>query len=112
MADDNIQNKVFEAIELARSTGKIKKGTNKVTKIIERGLAKLVVYAKDVEPKEIIMHIPALCKEKNVPFVEVDKKADLGTVSGMAGRTTASVAIIQEGDSKKLIKEIEEMLKK
>ena len=69
---------VYEIIEKARKTGKIEKGTNEVTKAIERGTAKLVSYGSDVEPKEIIQHIPILCKEKEIPFVEADKKEKLG----------------------------------
>ena len=55
---------IYQIIEKARKTGKVEKGTNEVTKDIERGTAKLIVYAKDVEPKEITMHLPVLCKEK------------------------------------------------
>ena len=57
---------IYQIIEKARKTGKIEKGTNEVTKAIERGTAKLVVYATDVEPKEIVQHIPMLCKEKKI----------------------------------------------
>ena len=57
---------VYEVIEKARKTGKIEKGTNEVTKAIERGTAKFVVYAVDVEPKEIVQHLPIIAKEKNI----------------------------------------------
>ena len=62
----------YNIVETARKTGKIDKGTNEVTKAIELGVAKLVVYAKDVEPKEIVAHLTVLCKEKNIPYAEVD----------------------------------------
>ena len=55
---------VYNLIEKARRTGKIEKGTNEVTKAIERETAKFVAYASDVEPKEIVQHIPFLCSEK------------------------------------------------
>jgi ribosomal protein L7Ae-like RNA K-turn-binding protein len=70
MAEDN----VLEAIEVAKATGKIKKGSNEVTKAIEKGEAKLVAYAKDTEPKEIIMHIPLLCKEKGSYALKLERK--------------------------------------
>lgn len=107
MADEN---KVFEAIELARSSGRIKKGTNEVTKVVEKGLAKLVIYAKDVDPPEVVMHLPALCKEKKIPIVSVTKKIDLGAVAGMQGKSASSIAIIQEGEAKNIIKEIIESM--
>lgn len=98
-------NKALEAIELAKKTGKIKKGTNEVTKTVEKGQAKLVVVAKDTNPPEIVMHLPALCEEKGIPFVEVEKKEDLGVAAGLSVSTSA-VAIVSEGEAKDLIKQL------
>jgi len=92
----------YEAVELAKKTGKIKKGTNEVTKAIERGVAKLVLYAKDVNPPEVIMHIAPLCKEKGIICLEIPNKDDLGAAAGLSV-STSSVAIIKEGESKKII---------
>ena len=103
--------KVFEAIEVAKATGKIKKGTNETTKAIERGTAKLVVVAKDVTPPEIIMHIPLLCEEKGVVCVQVPTKEELGAAAGI-DVGTSSVTIVQEGESKDIIKEIISKVKK
>jgi large subunit ribosomal protein L7Ae len=103
MAEDN----VLEAIEVAKATGKIKKGSNEVTKAIEKGLAKLVAYAKDVEPKEVIMHIPLLCKEKEVPCFEIAKKEELGAATGIEVGTSA-VAVIEPGEAKDMIEKLKE----
>ena len=103
--------KVLEAIEIAKSTGKIKKGTNEVTKSVERGTAKLVAVAKDASPPEIVMHIPILAEEKGVLCLEIPSKEELGASAGIEV-PTASVAIVQEGESKKLIKELNERLGK
>jgi len=88
----------YQIIEKARRTGKIEKGTNEVTKAIERGTAKFVVYASDVEPKEIIQHIPLLCKEKKIPCKEVDSKQKLGIAVGISV-SASSVAIIEPGET-------------
>ena len=101
---NKMSEKAYEAIELARKTGKIIKGTNEVTKAIEKDKAKLVVYAADVTPKEITMHLPLLAKEKGIPCVEVPSKEELGAAAGLK-LGTASVAITKEGDAKDLIKE-------
>jgi large subunit ribosomal protein L7Ae len=105
MADDKLTDKVYEAIETAKATGKLKKGTNEVTKAIEKGEAKLVVTAKDVSPPEITMHIPLLCEEKGIVCAQVPSKEELGAAAGIE-KPTASVAIVQEGEAKSLIKEI------
>jgi large subunit ribosomal protein L7Ae len=99
-----MSDKAYEAIELARKGGKIIKGTNEVTKAIEKDKAKLVVYAKDVSPPEITMHLPLLAKEKGIPCVEVPSKNELGAAAGLKVGT-ASVAIVKEGDAKEILKE-------
>ena len=88
----------YNLIERAKKTGKVEKGTNEVTKAIERGTAKLVVYATDVEPKEIVQHIPVLCKEKGIKCVEADSKQKLGISVGLPV-ATSSVAVIEVGNA-------------
>ncbi|MFQ6009647.1 MAG: 50S ribosomal protein L7Ae [Candidatus Aenigmatarchaeota archaeon] len=99
------QEKVLQAVELAKSTGKVIIGTNEATKAVERGVAKLVVIADDVDPKEVIMHLPPLCNEKKIPLAHVNAKQELGRAAGI-DVPTAAVAIIEEGESKKIIDEI------
>lgn len=106
-----LQDKAYEAIELAKKSGKIKKGTNEVTKAVERGNAKLVIVANNINPKEVIMHIEPLCKEKDIPYVLVESKEDLGAAAGLPVGSSA-VAIIKEGDSLDIIKEIKIKLSK
>ena len=96
--------KGYELVEIARKSGKIKKGTNEVTKLLERGTAKAVVYASDVNPKEIIMHLPLIAKEKGIPCFEVSSKEELGAAAGLT-KPTAAVAIVDAGDAKALLKE-------
>ena len=106
-----LQDKIFEVIEIAKTTGKVKKGTNEATKVIERGIAKLVVVASDVNPPEVTMHIEPLCREKGIPCVHVDKKEELGSAAGLQ-RPTSSVAVVSEGEAKDQLKEVLEKLKK
>ena len=100
----------YEAVEIAKKTGKIKKGINEVTKAAERGVAKLVLVAQDVNPPEITMHLEPLCKEKNTPFVKVPSKEELGASAGVPVGTSA-IAITQEGEATDTIKEIVKKLK-
>jgi len=93
---------IYQIINRARETGKIEKGTNEVTKAIERGTAKLVVYAADVEPKEVVQHIPVLCKEKKIVCKEAESKQKLGIAAGLPV-AASSVAVIEPGDAEKEI---------
>jgi len=100
-----LSEKVLEAVRKARETGKIKKGTNETTKAVERGQAKLVIIAEDVQPEEIVEHLPLLCDEKKIPYVYVPSKKALGEACGIQV-AAASAAIIDPGQAKDLVDEI------
>ncbi|MDP3918943.1 MAG: ribosomal L7Ae/L30e/S12e/Gadd45 family protein [Nanoarchaeota archaeon] len=101
----DLSEKAFEAIELAKASGKIRKGTNEATKAAEKSSARLVVVATDTDPKEIIMHLGPLCKDKGIAYIEVSSKVELGRAAGLSIGTSA-VAIVQEGNAKDVIKQI------
>jgi large subunit ribosomal protein L7Ae len=101
----DLANKALEAVAIANTTGKLRKGVNETTKAIERGIAKLVVMAADVTPEEILMHIPVLCEEKQVAYVCVTSKQELGKASGI-DVPTSSIAIVEEGEAKKTIADL------
>ncbi|WCN29326.1 50S ribosomal protein L7Ae [Thermococcus kodakarensis] len=97
--------KALEAVEIARDTGRIRKGTNETTKAVERGQAKLVIIAEDVDPEEIVAHLPPLCEEKEIPYVYVPSKKELGAAAGLEV-PAASVAIIEPGKARELVEDI------
>ena len=94
----DLQEDAIEALEVARDTGSVKKGTNETTKAIERGNAELVVVAEDVQPEEIVMHIPELADEKGVPFVFVASQDDVGHAAGLEVGSAAA-AIVDPGQA-------------
>jgi len=97
----------YEAIEIARTSGTIRKGTNEVTKTLERDDAELVVVASDVSPKEITMHLQPLSEEKNVPYVEVDSKQELGAAAGLP-LSTSAVVVTKPGKAKSHIEALKQ----
>jgi large subunit ribosomal protein L7Ae len=95
-----LQDRVLQVIEKAAKERKVRVGVNEVTKMVERGQAKFVVVAQDVSPQEIVLHLPALCKEKNIPFGMVSTKKQLGEKAGLKVGASA-VAVLDEGENKK-----------
>jgi len=110
-APDDVQKRALELFDIARSTGKIKKGANEATKAVERGTAKLVIIAKDVTPPEIVMHLPALCDEKAIPYVFIKSKKQVGEASGIKIGCSASV-ILESGEGKNNLKKLKEDIAK
>lgn len=93
---EELLKKSLEALDLARTTGNVKKGTNETTKIIERGMARLVLISEDVTPEEVVMHLPPLCEEKNIPYLYVKNQKDLGAACGI-NKGCASAVILDPG---------------
>lgn len=105
----DLQEDAIEALEVARDTGTVKKGTNESTKAIERGNADLVIIAEDVQPEEIVMHLPELADEKDVPFIFVDSQDDIGRAAGLKVGSAAA-AIVDPGQARETIDEITDKL--
>jgi large subunit ribosomal protein L7Ae len=104
-----LADKAAEALEIARDTGKVAKGTNEVTKAIERGSALLVLVAEDVEPAEIVAHIPVLAEEKEIPYAYLPTKEEVGGAAGL-NVGTASACIIDAGEADELVKDVVEKI--
>ncbi|MDR0911711.1 MAG: 50S ribosomal protein L7Ae [Methanobrevibacter sp.] len=104
---EEIAEKATEALEIAKNTGKVAKGTNEVTKYIERSDAALVFIAEDVDPAEIVAHIPLLADEKEVPYVYLPTKEAVGVAAGLKVGT-ASAAIVDAGEGEALVAEVVE----
>jgi large subunit ribosomal protein L7Ae len=105
-----LADQVYSVVEAARDTGKTRKGTNETTKAVERGKAVLVVIAEDVEPAEIVAHLPPLCDEKKIPYVYVPTKRELGAAVGIAV-PTAAIAIADAGQATHAVKGIIDKIK-
>ena len=101
----------YKALKYALEVRGLKRGTNETTKAVERGLAKLVYIAMDVNPPEIVAHLPLLCRERKIPYIFVPSKEELGRQAGLEV-AAASVAIVDPGDGDQLVKEIVDYLKK
>ncbi|KAH3901584.1 60S ribosomal protein L8-B [Saccharomycodes ludwigii] len=71
----------------------VKYGLNHVVSLIENKKAKLVLIANDVDPIELVIFLPALCKKLGVPYAIIKGKARLGT---LVNQKTSAVAALTE----------------
>jgi len=93
-----IADKAYQVLEIARDSGKLRKGTNESTKAVERGVAKLVLLAEDVDPPQVVAHLPILCEERKIAYLYVPSKEELGKATGI-DVPTAAVSIEDPGEA-------------
>jgi U4/U6 small nuclear ribonucleoprotein SNU13 len=84
LADAQLSNKIIDLVQQASHYKQLKKGANEATKTLNRGISEFIVMAADTEPLEILLHLPLLCEDKNVPYVFVNSKAALGRACGVS----------------------------
>jgi large subunit ribosomal protein L7Ae len=101
----DIVNAVYEAVRLSKQSGKVRKGTNETTKAIERGSSRLVVIAEDVEPPEVVAHLPILCEERNTAYIFVPSKQQLGASLGI-DVGSAAAAILDAGEAQHMVEQV------
>jgi large subunit ribosomal protein L7Ae len=108
---EDVANKIFDMLE-ANKNGRVKKGSNEVTKAAERGTAQFIILAEDVNPPELLAHIPLICEEKDIPYGYVANQEFLAKAVGLAkGASAASVAVMEitKGAQEKFHEVVEEI---
>ncbi|KAF8770678.1 NHP2-like protein 1 like protein [Argiope bruennichi] len=76
LADSTLTTKILNLVQQTSNYKQLRKGANEATKTLNRGLAEVIVMAADAKPLEILLHLPLLCEDKNVPYVFVKSKHD------------------------------------
>ena len=108
---EDLVNPILEALRVASQSGKVKKGTNEATKAIERGISKLIIIAEDVEPPEVVAHLPIICDEQGAAYAFVPSKQELGKALGI-DVTSAAAAILDAGDAQHIIDQVKDAIAK
>src|SRR5512136_1574223 len=101
----DVVDKALQVVQVSRDSGKIRKGTNESTKAIERAVAKLVLIAEDVDPPQVVAHLPILCEERKISYLFVPSKLELGRSAGI-DVGCAAISVLEGGEGSKTLKEI------
>jgi len=115
LAETQLSQRILDLIQQAVNYKQLKKGANEATKTLNRGIAELIILAADAEPLEILLHLPLLCEDKNVPYVFVRSKAALGRACGVSRQVIACSITTNEGSQlksqiAKMKEEVEKLL--
>ena len=115
LAGANLTSHILDLCQQASNYKQLRKGANEATKTLNRGQAELIVLAADGEPLEILLHLPLLCEDKNVPYVFVRSKQALGRACNLSRGVIACSVTSNEGSQlapqiEKVRNEIEKLL--
>lgn len=97
LADPTLTESILGVVQQAASYKQLKKGANEATKTLNRGISEFIVMAADAEPLEILLHLPLLCEDKNVPYVFVKSKQALGRACGVSRPVISCSITTSEG---------------
>ena len=97
LAKDDLLKQVLDVVQQASNQKQLRKGANEATKTLNRGKSELIVMAGDAVPIEILLNLPLLCEDKNVPYVFVPSKVALGRACGVSRSVIACSIVKTEG---------------
>jgi U4/U6 small nuclear ribonucleoprotein SNU13 len=97
LAKPDLMSSILDLVQQAANYKQLKKGANEATKTLNRGTAEVIVLAADAEPLEILLHLPLVCEDKNVPYVFVKSKTSLGRACGVSRPVISCSITSKEG---------------
>ncbi|KAF4384397.1 hypothetical protein F8388_004630 [Cannabis sativa] len=118
LADSQLSITILDLVQQAANYKQLKKGANEgfvilATKTLNRGISEFVVMAADTEPLEILLHLPLLAEDKNVPYVFVPSKQALGRACGVTRPVIACSVTTNEGSQlKSQIQQLKDAIEK
>ncbi|KUL91484.1 hypothetical protein ZTR_01471 [Talaromyces verruculosus] len=92
VADEALTQNILDVVQQASHYKQLKKGANEATKTLNRGTSEIIILAADTSPLAILLHLPLLCEDKNVPYCYVPSKLALGRATGVS-RPVIAVSI-------------------
>ncbi|KIW04337.1 ribonucleoprotein-associated protein [Verruconis gallopava] len=101
LADEQLATKILDLTQQASHYHQLKKGANEVTKTLNRGIAEFIILAADTSPLAILLHLPLLAEDKNVPYIFVPSKAALGRATGVSRAVIAASITSNEASALK-----------
>merc|ERR1712228_572387 len=112
MAPKKLTKKLYKCIKKGmKHKTFVRNGLKDVQSRIRKGETGLVVFAGDVTPIDVMCHLPAVCEEKNLPYVYTPSRQDLGTAMGVK-RGSLMVLIREHDDYKDLYEECKAEIEK
>eukprot|EP00045_Choanoeca_perplexa_P022163 m.8643 g.8643 ORF g.8643 m.8643 type:complete len:128 (+) comp9231_c0_seq1:209-592(+) len=101
LADSALTKQILDLVKQASDYKQLKKGANEATKTLNRGISEFIIMAADTEPLEILLHLPLLCEDKNVPYVFVRSKQALGRACGVSRPVISASVTVNESSQLK-----------
>jgi ribosomal protein L7Ae-like RNA K-turn-binding protein len=110
LANDEDQVALFKLLEAAAKAKNVRRGVKEIQKAIRKKETGLMIFAGDVEPVDVISHLPVLCEDNNVPYIFVRSKEELGAASSTK-RPTSCILVKENSDYKKLYQDCKKRIK-
>ncbi|XP_004416473.1 PREDICTED: H/ACA ribonucleoprotein complex subunit 2 isoform X1 [Odobenus rosmarus divergens] len=82
LASRRLTRKLYKCIKKAVKQKQIRRGVKEVQKFINKGEKGIMVLAGDTLPIEVYCHLPVMCEDRNLPYVYIPSKTDLGAAAG------------------------------
>jgi len=113
VADAALTQEILDIVQQASHYRQLKKGANEATKTLNRGISEIIILAADTAPLAILLHLPLLCEDKNVPYIYVPSKTALGRACGVSRAViSASITTNEASDLQAQIRTLKDKIER
>jgi U4/U6 small nuclear ribonucleoprotein SNU13 len=113
IADTSLTQTILDLVQQASHYRQLKKGANETTKTLNRGISEIIILAADTTPLAILLHLPLVAEDKNVPYVYVPSKTALGRACGVSRAViAASITTNEASDLMNQIREVKDKVER
>jgi len=111
MASKKFAKKVYKLIKKGTKAKSIRSGLKDVQSRIRKGETGLVIFAGDVTPVDVMVHMPVVCEDKQIPYIYTPSRMDLGAAMGVK-RGCLMILVKEHDDIKELYDEVSKEINK
>lgn len=97
LASKKTTKKLHKLVKKASSAKFVKRGVKEVVKALRKGESGLCIIAGDISPVDVITHLPIMCEDRQIPYIYVPSKFDLGAAASTKRPT--SCVLVNPSDS-------------
>lgn len=113
LASEKSTKRIYKLVKKSSQVKQTRRGVKEVVKALRKGAKGFCVIAGDINPVDVVTHLPIMCEDRHIPYMYIPSKHDLGAAAATKRPTSCILVTPKDGFSEmslydKCVKEAQE----